>query len=101
MEKQRHEAHERGSHRQPHFRRTLPMNRVSFAMATVALYLACAGQAWAEVVMFNDYGPAYTYNTGSGYTVNGSSAPGGGYINAEEFIPVTTGSVSSVAFGIS
>jgi PEP-CTERM motif len=76
------------------------MNRVSLALAVVAMYSACPGQGRAQVVLFNDYGPAYTYDTVNAYGVSGSSSSPGSDVPAMEFTPVNSGAVGSVAFGI-
>src|ERR1700687_1076642 len=77
------------------------MKRAIGLLAAVALLLGGVGRAKADI-LFNDYGPAYTYQTGVGWTVSGpTSAAGSSFANANEFTPLLTGAVTSVDFGIS
>jgi hypothetical protein len=76
------------------------MKRPIGLLAAVALLLGGVGQAKADI-LFNDYGPAYTYQTNTGWTVSGpTSAVGSSFANANEFTPLLTGAVTSVDFGI-
>ncbi len=78
------------------------MKQAASILAALAFLCGGAQQCWAGGnVIFDDYGPAFTYDTGSGPTVGGSSSPVGSFIAAGEFTPTASGTVGSVAFGVS
>jgi hypothetical protein len=77
----------------------MAMKKASYLLATLVLCCGTARQVAADVILFNDYGPGYTYIIGTGWTIGGPTSPVGSFETASEFTPVTTGVVTSVAFG--
>ena len=77
------------------------MRRATLTLATLVLLLtaANAGPVLAGII-FNDYGPAYTYNIEVGDTVSGATSVRGSVAEAFEFTPASTEAVTSVDFGI-
>jgi hypothetical protein len=71
-----------------------------FGLATLTLLVNGLGQANADII-FNDYGPGYTYNTGIGWTVSGSTSAPGNFYQANEFTASVTAAVTEVDLGIS
>ncbi len=76
------------------------MKHASRILVAIVLSCGAARQCAADVVLFNDYAPAFTYVTGTGWTASGATSGPGSIEAAGEFSPATTGAVSSVAFGV-
>jgi hypothetical protein len=77
------------------------MKKASYLLATLVLCCGAARQVAADVVLFNNYGPGYTYTTRTSWTIGGPNSAVGPFETAGEFTPATTGAVTSVAFGAS
>src|SRR5690348_12727076 len=68
------------------------------ALAMVAAL--AVGAAPAKADLFNDYGPAYTYNTSEAYTLSGSASFPPEASTAFEFTSKLTDAVTSLDFGL-
>jgi hypothetical protein len=77
------------------------MKQPRYFLATLAFLCGAAQQCWAGDVLFNDFGSGYSYNIGNGWLVSGSTSSYGAWTEANEFTPTTSGTVGSVAFGVS
>ena len=75
------------------------MNRFILGLAVLTLLVNGLGKANADVI-FNDYGPLYTYQTTIGWTVSGSSTTFP-FTAANEFTASLTAAVTAVDLGIS
>jgi hypothetical protein len=73
------------------------MKQAMLMLAALTVLFGVVGQAKADII-FNDYGPAYTYNL-SGWSVG--LAVENQYSTASQFTASSTGSVSQVDIGLS
>jgi hypothetical protein len=79
-----------------------PLNKLLFGVLfAMGLFLAAAGRAQADEVVFSNFGPGMTFNTASGGIISGSNVFGGRVV-AHSFIPSMdfTFSNAQLAMGI-